>query len=328
MGHVDTAEGCSGLAKPNRPPQYAGQKIVLPDDPSQSISPDGHAPAERETREDLITASARRFSAPTTAGVVIVMAAVRHLRCTGDHPSAPCVSVSIPMRDRPRHGEINARRNWDADVAYHARWPRTGRSRLRILQRRRAVVKIAGVAAHPGWAKNVMFNAIRLARISWPRCRAMIAPECTSGDEGFVHPVEISGSPEAVEIRMILRDFELADSPPSAIGEIAANKFAPPNRAQYRCGIRQAIPQHALLARKGFPPPSNTHSKAVKRTGLTPFSDASAAAPTAPPDERGLPDANISPASTTSQPSRMGQFAGYVQGASPSSISSRSGRAR
>ena len=73
-----------------------------------------------------------------------------------------------------------------------------------------AVVEFRGVAAHPGWAKDVMVNALRLAGRFLATLPADISPECTDDRAGFVHPNEISGNSERASVRLILRDFELA----------------------------------------------------------------------------------------------------------------------
>ena len=68
-------------------------------------------------------------------------------------------------------------------------------------------IKITGVPAHPGYAKNKMINAVKvgaefiesLPKDSW-------SPETTEGREGFVHPVAFNGGMESCEIKFIIRD--------------------------------------------------------------------------------------------------------------------------
>jgi tripeptide aminopeptidase len=56
--HVDTSPDCSGEnVKPIVHAQYDGGDIILPDDPSQIISPDDHPYLKEKTGEDIITAS-------------------------------------------------------------------------------------------------------------------------------------------------------------------------------------------------------------------------------------------------------------------------------
>jgi len=88
----------------------------------------------------------------------------------------------------------------------------TARNSARSTARRfppRRRLEIRGVSIHPGWAKGVMVNALRLAgssfRPSRPRCpRSARRPAMDS----FIRSRSRQRRP--VHVRMILRDFELA----------------------------------------------------------------------------------------------------------------------
>ena len=58
--------------------------------------------------------------------------------------------------------------------------------------------------------KDTMVNALRLAGRFLAELPRACAPETTSDREGFIHPVECTGSAEQATVRLILRDFELA----------------------------------------------------------------------------------------------------------------------
>jgi tripeptide aminopeptidase len=68
---------------------------------------------------------------------------------------------------------------------------------------------VTGVSAHPGYAKGKMMHASKivaeflnsLPTDSW-------CPEATSGREGFVHPVSMSGGLEEAAITFIIRDHD------------------------------------------------------------------------------------------------------------------------
>jgi tripeptide aminopeptidase len=71
-----------------------------------------------------------------------------------------------------------------------------------------ALVEFQGVNIHPAIAKDRMINAIRAAAHFLAQLPADWSPERTEGDDGFIHPYEISGGVAAVRLRLILRDFE------------------------------------------------------------------------------------------------------------------------
>ena len=65
-----------------------------------------------------------------------------------------------------------------------------------------------GVSAHPGYAKDKLVNAIKVAAAfvdSLPRDEW--SPESTEGRYGFVHPVRSSGTAEKMTVELIIRDF-------------------------------------------------------------------------------------------------------------------------
>ena len=65
-----------------------------------------------------------------------------------------------------------------------------------------------GISAHPGYAKDKMVNALKVASAfvdSLPSDE--LSPETTEGRYGFVHPVRMEGIAEKVTLEFIIRDF-------------------------------------------------------------------------------------------------------------------------
>lgn len=68
-----------------------------------------------------------------------------------------------------------------------------------------------GVSAHPGYAKDKLVNALKVAAgfiDSLPK--AEWSPETTDERYGFVHPVRMSGTVEKAVVELIIRDFYTA----------------------------------------------------------------------------------------------------------------------
>jgi tripeptide aminopeptidase len=68
-------------------------------------------------------------------------------------------------------------------------------------------VTIHGISAHPGYAKNKMVNAVKIASefiTALPKDKW--SPETTQDREGFVHPMSIEGGLEKATITFIIRD--------------------------------------------------------------------------------------------------------------------------
>jgi peptidase T. Metallo peptidase. MEROPS family M20B len=65
-----------------------------------------------------------------------------------------------------------------------------------------------GVSAHPGYAKDKLVNALKVAAAfleSLPKDE--LSPESTEGRYGFVHPVYMEGIAEKAKVELIIRDF-------------------------------------------------------------------------------------------------------------------------
>ena len=72
-------------------------------------------------------------------------------------------------------------------------------------------VTIHGVIAHPGYAKDKLVNAMKIAgEILQALPKDRLSPETTDGKRGFIHPVRIEGIAEKCTIEFIIRDFDTA----------------------------------------------------------------------------------------------------------------------
>ena len=212
LAHVDTADACSGrVTKPLVHRNYHCGTIVLPDDSNIVLSPETIPLLKTKIGETLITGSGKSLlGADDKAGVAIVMAAAR---CLMQHPEIPHGEIRIcfnPDEEIGRGTEKISLEEIGAQFAYTLDSELPGEVDYESFSADKATVKITGVAAHPGWAKDVMVNAVRLAGTLLNNLPIQSGPESSSGREGFIHPMEIKGTSEHVRVDFLLRDFELA----------------------------------------------------------------------------------------------------------------------
>lgn len=71
-----------------------------------------------------------------------------------------------------------------------------------------ATFRIEGVSTHPGSAKGVMVNAIRVASKIIESLPPEESPEQTEGRQGFYHPVGIEGSVARAEVGLLIREHD------------------------------------------------------------------------------------------------------------------------
>ena len=209
-GHVDTATNLPSAAKPIVHRNYDGSPIILPDDPTQRLDVESTPHLREAIGQDIIAASGTTLlGADDKAGVAIVMAAARHfLR----HPEIPHGKIRLCFNPDEEIGmgmkklELS---ELGADVAYTLDSELRGEIDYETFSADAAVLEIQGVAAHPGWAKDVMVNAVRIAGRFLAALPRDIAPETTDNRDGYIHPREVQGTADSIKIWMILRDFEL-----------------------------------------------------------------------------------------------------------------------
>ena len=209
--HLDTAPDCSGTdVKPLVHRDYHGQDIVLPDDPTQIISPSKYPELEHKKGHDIITASGLTLlGSDDKSGVAIIMDAIYQLK---KNPELKHGDVKILFTTDEEVGKGTAKvdlKLLDADFGYTLDSGDLGSFESENFSANSLKLEIHGVSAHPGYAKNKMENSIKIAAAIIDRLpRLSLTPETTEGKEGFIHPSKINGGLENTSIDFILRDFE------------------------------------------------------------------------------------------------------------------------
>ncbi|BET66304.1 peptidase T [Opitutales bacterium ASA1] len=276
FGHVDTAPNLPGAAKPIVHRAYDGSPIVLPDDRSQVLTIENTPHLREAIGHDVVTASGTTLlGADDKAGIAAVVAAIRHLL----------------LYPEIKHGTIRVCFNPDeeiaagmhrldladlrADFGYTLDGELPGEIDFETFSADAAEVEILGVAAHPGWAKDVMVNAARLAARFLAALPRDLAPENASGREGFIHPLECAATAEHALVRMIVRDFELAglESHRRVIERIVDELRSAEPRARIELRFREQYRNMRYWLEKDMRPVGFAQ-EAVRRAGLEPKSQA------------------------------------------------------
>ena len=212
--HVDTAPDCSGTdVKPILHQKYNGAPIVLPDDPTQIITVEKYPYLKNFIGKEIITASGKTLlGADDKAGVAILVSLAAYLM---QHPSiqhGPIKILFTPDEEVGRGADFIDFKKLNADFGYTLDGGALGCFEMESFSADHLVLTIDGVMAHPGSAKGVMQNAIKIAAdIIAALPRDHWCPEHTEGKAGFVHPTNIQGGAEQVQIEFLIRDFETAN---------------------------------------------------------------------------------------------------------------------
>jgi tripeptide aminopeptidase len=209
--HVDTAPDSSGSGvKPIVHTNYKGQDIVLPDDRGQVIMAREHPYLQKKIGEDIITASGKTLlGADDKAGVAIIMDVANYLI---QHPEIKHGTIKIlftPDEEIGRGVNKVDLEKLGADFAYTLDGGERGSFTDETFSADGVVITFHGVITHPGYAKNKLVNALKVAGTFLDLLpKEEFSPETTEEREGFVHPTRIEGIAEKVKVEFIIRDFE------------------------------------------------------------------------------------------------------------------------
>lgn len=212
LAHVDTAPQFNATGvKPRVISGYNGGDISFPDDPNLVLSPDEHPYLAQKLGHDLVTASGTTLlGADDKAGISIIMTMARHLIENPDIARGPLRIAFTPDEEIGCGFDDRLAKDMAVDFAYTLDGSDLGEIIYESFSADRAIVKVTGVSIHPGLAKDKMVNAAHLAaKIVQTLPQATMTPETTDGRDGFLHVTDMNGGSSEMEIRLILRDFEL-----------------------------------------------------------------------------------------------------------------------
>jgi tripeptide aminopeptidase len=207
--HIDTAPDCSGKNVKPSVLSYSGGDITLAN---------GLRIRAAETPElrglvgkTLITTDGNTLlGGDDKAGIAIIMEIAAHLTANPDFPRPNVLFLftcdeeigrGVASIDVPALG---------GTVAYTFDGGGSGVINQATFSANQAVLEFTGVNIHPSIAKGRMVNALRAVGYFLTQLPAELSPEKTDGDDGFIHPYEVSGGVAAARVQLILRDFDTA----------------------------------------------------------------------------------------------------------------------
>lgn len=208
--HVDTAPDCSGTnVKPAIHKAFNGEPIILPDDQTQIITVEKYPYLKNFIGKDIITASGKTLlGADDKSGVAIIMDMTNYLQTHHDVKHGTIKILFTPDEETGRGTEHIDIKKLGAAFGYTLDGGQRGTYEDETFSADAASIIIHGVIAHPGYAKGKLINAIKIAgEILDALPKDTLCPETTSGREGFIHPVKVSGIAEKATVDFIIRDF-------------------------------------------------------------------------------------------------------------------------
>ncbi len=274
IAHMDTSPESSGAnVRPVIHPAYDGKDLVLHGDPTKVIRV-----AESEGLADLVgktlitTDGTTLLGADDKAGIAVIMTAIAQLVADPKIPRGPIRVVFTCDEEVGRGVDKVTPAMIDAVVGYTFDGEVASEIENETFSADLAIVTITGRNIHPGLATGKMVNAVRVAgeflsRLPWHR----LAPETTSGREGFLHPYVIDGGVGEVKIRILLRSFVTDDLTMQAqvLRDIAAALAVEHPRAKIDVSVKTQY-RNMVEALQKEPRAAGLAAEAARKAGLTP----------------------------------------------------------
>ena len=207
--HMDTAPDFTGTnVRPQLLRNYQGGDITLTGDTNQVIRVASHPQLNNQIGNDIVTTDGTTLlGADDKAGLAEIMTAAAHLMANPHIPHGTIKILFTTDEEIGRGADKVDLTKLGARFAYTLDGSTVGEIENETFSADGVTIEIAGVAMHPGYAKGKMENAIKAASDIIARLPRDIAPETTEGHQGFIHPVDISGSMESARLQLIIRDF-------------------------------------------------------------------------------------------------------------------------
>lgn len=271
--HMDTAPDFTGTnVRPQIVRNYQGGDIRLTGDTSRVIRVADNPELNAQIGHDIVTTDGTTLlGADDKAGVAEIMTAAQYLM---DHPEIRRGKIRILFTTDEEIGRGADKvdlQKLGASFGYTLDGSTVGEIENETFSADGVDIAINGVAIHPGTAKGKMENAIKIASEIVARLPKDIAPETTEGKQGFIHPVDISGSMEKAHISLIIRDFVeeglktketlLEELTKEVMKAYPGSTFTFTIKEQYR-NMKVVLDRHPMVV--------DNLVEAVRRIGLTP----------------------------------------------------------
>jgi tripeptide aminopeptidase len=206
IAHMDTSPDCSGAnVHPRIVKNYDGGNIVL----SEGIvsSPSKFPELLDHVGEDIIVTDGHTLlGADDKAGIAEIVSACEYLM---NHPDIQHGKIRVGFNPDEEIG-MGAHKfdveKFGCQFAYTMDGSEVGEIEFENFNAASAKISITGCSVHPGYAKDKMINAARVAAELVSLLPEQETPEHTEGYEGFFHLTGINGNCERASLSYIIRD--------------------------------------------------------------------------------------------------------------------------
>ena len=263
IAHVDTSPAVTGKnVKPVIHKKYKGGDIKLPKG-GWVIKVSENPDLKNMKGFDIITTDGTTLlGADNKAGVAEIMDAVNYFLTHPELKHGPIKICFTPDEEVGRGTEKIDLKKLDAKYAYTVDGSSRGEVEIETFSADAVNVTFTGKNIHPGYAKGIMINSLKVAAAFIDLLpKDKLSPETTEKREGYFHPTTMSGNEEKTVVKFIIRDFEtpkleeleniLKDLAEKAVEKFPGSKLDFEVIEQYR-NMREILDKHPQVYEYAF----------------------------------------------------------------------------
>jgi tripeptide aminopeptidase len=210
ISHVDTSPEVTGAnVKPQVIQNYTGGDITLPGDPNVIIRESENPSLKLAIGKTIVTTDGTTLlGADDKAGVAIIMTAVQELLANPEISHGDVRIAFTPDEEVGAGTKYFDIKKFGAQFAYTVDGDAPGELNKETFSADSCEVIVYGRDIHPGSAKNIMVNSIRVIAEIISRLPKDISPEMTDGYEPYIHPYILEGGVGKSSVKILFRDFK------------------------------------------------------------------------------------------------------------------------
>ncbi|MCG3253098.1 MAG: peptidase T [Candidatus Heimdallarchaeota archaeon] len=209
LAHMDTSPAESGAnIEPVIHKKYDGKPITYPKNPDITLTLEDSPLLEKFIGMDIITSSGDTLlGADDKSGIAGIMAAAAAWHKYPELKHGP-ITVCFTPDEEIGHGTTKIDMDRLPKFCYTFDGGEMGELEIECFDAWKATITFKGISTHPGYAKNIMVNAIEIASRFVAQIPEAETPQHTEKREGFYHLYKMEGDCVKAKTVFILRDFK------------------------------------------------------------------------------------------------------------------------
>ena len=209
IAHMDTSPAESGEGvTPVIHKNYDGKPIKYPKNPNLVLTQEDSPELKKFIGMDIITASGDTLlGADDKSGIAGIMGAAAAWQKYPELKHGPIIICFTPDEEIGQ-GTTKIKMDRLPKYCYTLDGGEMGELEIECFDAWKATINFHGVSVHPGYAKNLMINAIEIASRFVAALPEAETPQHTEKREGFYHLYAMEGDCVKAKTVFILRDFD------------------------------------------------------------------------------------------------------------------------